>query len=143
MAQITYPNSQSTLTLNSYTFQHLMEGEALNFAPVNEKTSRTNAMNKGVSITNRVDGGVHDVTIMVQRHSPDDAFLNAAKNEAEPVVFNGSAKRTYIDGGTRKKATMTLEAGSITTQPGTAENNQDADNSRTYVIQFREAKETF
>ena len=143
MATISYPNSQSTLTLNGYTYANLMEGEALNLAPANEKTSRTNSMGGGVSVTNRIDGGVHDLTIMVQRYSPDDKFMNDAKNSGTPVLFNGSMKRAYSENGTSKKATTTLVSGTITTQPTRAENNQDADDSRTYVIQFRDAKETF
>ncbi len=143
MAVISYPNSQSTLTLNAYTFQHLMEGEAIKVEPVNEKTSRTNSMNGGVSITNRVDGGVHNLTVMVQKHSPDDKFLNDSKNAAEVTVFDGSMKRTYVQDGTRKKSTTTLEGGSFTVQPTNTDNNQDADNSKTYVIQFRNAKENF
>lgn len=143
MSQISYPNAQSTLTLNGYTFQHLMEGEALNLAPVNEKTSRTNAMNGGVSVSNRIDGGVHELTIMVQKHSPDHKQLNDWMNEAAPVIMDGSMKRAYNEGGNSKKSTTSLDGGSFTTQPGNAENNQDADNSKTYVVQFRNAKETF
>lgn len=143
MAQISYPNAQSTLTLNGYTFLHLMEGEALNLAPVNEKTSRTNSLNAGVSVSNRIDGDVHDLTIVVQKHSPDDKQLNDAKNSASPTIFNGSMKRAYIEGGSKKKATTELASGSFTVQPGNVDNNQDADNSKTYVIQFRVAKETF
>lgn len=143
MSVISYPNTQSTLTLNGYVFQHLMEGEALSLAPANERTSRTNSTGGGTSITNRIDRGVHNLTIMVQRHSPDDKFLNDAKNAAAPTVFDGSMKRAYSENGTSKKSTTTLAAGSFTTQPTTADNNQDADNSRTYVIQFRDAVETF
>lgn len=143
MARISYPNAQSTLTLNGYTFQHLMEGEALNLAPVNEKTSRTNSMSSGVSVSNRIDGGVHDLTIMVQKHSPDHKVLNDWTNEVAPVIMDGSMKRAYIEDGTAKKATTALDGGSFTTQAGNTENNQDADNSKTYVIQFRNAKETF
>jgi len=143
MSVISYPNAQSTLTLNGYVFQHLMEGEALNLAPANEKTARTNGINGSVSVSNRVDGDVHDLTIMVQKHSPDDKFLNDAKNSASPTVFDGSMKRAYFEGGTSKKATTQLTTGSITTQPGNVDNNQDADNTKTYVIQFRSAIETF
>lgn len=143
MAVISYPNSQSTLTLSGYVFQHLMEGEALSLNSPNEATSRTNSTGGGVSISNRIDKGVSDLTIMVQRHSPDDKFLNDAKNSAAPFIFDGSLKRAYSEGGTSKKTTTTLASGSITTQPTTADNNQDADNSRTYVIQFRDAVETF
>lgn len=143
MAAISYPNAQSTLTLSGYTFNHLLEGEALNLAPVNEKTARTNSIGGGVSISNRVDGDVHNLTIMVQKHSPDDKFMNDAKNSVSPFIFNGSMKRAYIEGGSKKKATTQLASGSITTQPGNVDNNQESDNSKTYVIQFRSAIETF
>jgi len=143
MAVILYPNAQSTLTLNGYTFQHLAEGEALNLSPANEKTARTNSVSNGVSISNRSDSGVHDLTVMVQKHSPDDKLLNDARNSALPTLFNGSMKRSYSESGTTKKATTSLESGSITSQPGNVDNNQEADNTRTYVIQFRDAKELF
>lgn len=143
MAVISYPNSQSTVTLSGYTFTSLMEGEALSLNSPNEATSRTNSINGGVSIITRVDKGVSDFTIIVQRHGPDDKFLNDAKNSAAPFIFDGSMKRAYFENGTSKKVTITLESGSLTTQPTTAENNQDPDNSRTYVIQFRNAVETF
>ena len=120
-----------------------MEGEALSLAPVNEKTSRTNSIGGGVSVSGRVDGGVHNLTVIVQRHSPDDKFLNDAKNAAAPTVFDGSMKRAYSENGTSKKTTTTLSSGSITRLRSTADNNEDADNSRTYVIQFRNAVETF
>lgn len=143
MSVISYPNSQSTLTLNGVTFQHLYEGESLNLSPINEKTSRTNSIGNGVSVTNRLDGDVHDLTIVVQKHSPDDKFLNDARNASTPTIFNGSMKRSYSENGTSKKATTTLASGSITVQPGNVDNNQDADNSKTYVVQFRSAIESF
>jgi hypothetical protein len=143
MSVISYPNSQSTLTLNGHVFQNLMEGEALSLNSPNEATARTNSMNGGVSVSNRIDKGVSDLTVMVQRHSKDDKTLNDAKNSSSPVIFEGSMKRAYFEDGTSKKTTTTLASGSITTQPTTADNNQDADNSRTYVIQFRNAVETF
>lgn len=143
MAQITYPNAQSTLTLNGYTFQHLMEGASLVLEPVNEKTSRNNSINSGVSVTNRVDGDVHNLTVMVQKHSPDDKTLNDWRNASSPTILDGSMKRSYTEGGTSKRATATLVAGSFTAQPTSTDNNQEADNSKTYVIQFRSAKETF
>lgn len=143
MANIVYPNTQSTLTLNGYTFQHLYQGAALVLAPVNAKTSRTNSMGGGTSISGRIDSGVHTLTIIVQKHSPDDKFLNDYKNSDTPIVFDGSMKRAYTESGTSKKATTTLATGSFTTQPTTTDNNQDSDDSRSYVIEFRDAKETF
>mgnify|MGYP003630734068 CR=1 FL=1 len=143
MAIINYPNAQSTLTLNGYTFQSLAEGEALSLSPVNERTSRTNSIGGGLSVSNRMDGGVHDLTIVVQKHSADDKTLNDARNGEEPVLFNGSMKRSYSESGNSKQSTASLTNGSITTQATNADNNIESDNSRTYVIQFRDAKELF
>lgn len=138
MAVITYPNGQSTLTWGGYTFQHLMEGEALNLAPANERTSRTNSMSGGVSVTNRIDAGVHNLTIMVQRNSPDYDFMEGVKIQASPFVADGSMKRAYSRDGTSLKESKRLISGSITTQSTIAENNQDPDSSISYVIQFRD-----
>lgn len=143
MANIVYPNVQSTLTLNGYLFQHLYQGAALVLTPVNAKTARTNSINGGASVSGRVDADVHTLTIMVQKHSPDDKFLNDAKNSQTPVIFDGSMKRAYLESGTSKKATTALATGSITTQPTKTDNNQDPDDSRSYVIEFRSAIETF
>ena len=143
MADLVYPNSQSTLTWGGYTFQHLAVGGAIVIEPVNPLTARTNSTGGGTSVTKRADAGVHNVAIMVQRHSPDDKFMNDRRNDAVPFVADGSAKRAYIEAGTSKKATVTLSSGSITTQPSTTENNQDPDDTRTYVIEVRNAVETF
>tara|TARA_R110000744_G_scaffold62206_8_gene128403 strand:+ start:469 stop:900 length:432 start_codon:yes stop_codon:yes gene_type:complete len=143
MAIINYPNVQSTLTLNGYTFQHLAEGESLSLAPVNDRTARTNSVGGGLSVSNRMDGGVHDLTVIVQKHSPDDKFLNDARNSETPILFNGSMKRAYAESGTTKKSTTSLDNGTVTTQATNADNNQESDNSRTYAIQFRDAKELF
>jgi negative regulator of genetic competence, sporulation and motility len=143
MAVISYPNAQSTLSLNGYTFQHLASGEALNLAPANERTSRTNSMNNGVSVSNKINGGVHDLTVIVQKHSPDHKILNDARNSDFPIIFEGSMKRSYNEGGKSKKATTSLTGGSITTQAGNVDNNEESDDTKTYVIQFRDAKELF
>jgi negative regulator of genetic competence, sporulation and motility len=143
MAIINYPNAQSTLTLNGNTFQHLAEGESLSLAPVNAKTARTNSVGGGLSVSNRIDGGVHNLTVIVQKHSPDDKLFNDARNSESPIIFNGSMKRAYTDNGTSKKSTTSLTNGTITTQATNADNNQESDNSRTYVVEFRDAKELF
>jgi negative regulator of genetic competence, sporulation and motility len=143
MAVINYPNAQSTLTLNGVLFQNLAQGGSLSLAPANARTSRTNSAGGGLSVSNRIDGGVHDLTIMVQKHSADDKFLNDSRNSDLPVLFEGSMKRAYSENGTSKKSTTSLNNGTITTQATNDDNNLESDNSRTYVIQFRDAKELF
>jgi negative regulator of genetic competence, sporulation and motility len=143
MAIINYPNAQSTLTLNGVLFQNLAQGGSLSLVPANARTSRTNSAGGGLSVSNRIDGGVHDLTIMVQKHSADDKFLNDSRNSDLPVLFEGSMKRAYSENGTSKKSTTSLNNGTITTQATNDDNNLESDNSRTYVIQFRDAKELF
>lgn len=142
MAQIIYPNSQSTVKIGGYTFRHLMEGASIVIEPVNDFSSRTNAVNDGLSASKRVDADVHNVTLIVQRHSPDDKELNDWRN-GDFSARDGSIKRAYQEGGVSKKITAQCKSGTILTQPTSTDNNQDADNSKTWVIQFRSVKETF
>lgn len=139
MANITYPNNQSTLTLNGYLFQHLAEGASLVLAPVNEKTSRINSANNGVSVSNRVDGDVHTLTVQVQKHSPDDVVCNDLINGALTDVVRGSMKRVFYREGEPFKETYQLEGGSITTRPTDTQNNQELDVVMEYTFQFRSA----
>lgn len=139
MANITYPNNQSTLTLNGYLFQHLAEGASLVLAPVNEKTSRINSANNGVSVSNRVDGDVHTLTVQVQKHSPDDVFCNDLINGTLTDVVRGSMKRVFYREGEPFKETYQLEGGSITTRPTDTQNNQELDVVMEYTFQFRSA----
>ena len=139
MANITYPNNQSTLTLDGYTFQHLAQGASIVLAPVNDATSRVNSTNGGVSVAKRVDGDVHTLTIQVQKHSPDDIFCNDILNGELTDVTRGSMKRVYHREGESFKETYQLEGGSITTRPTETQNNQELDVVMEYVFTFRSA----
>ena len=67
MALITVDATSSTLTLNGYAFSSFAEGDFITLAFPNPHTSRTNSAAGGVSIQERIDGGVCDMTIRVQK----------------------------------------------------------------------------
>ena len=139
MSVILLAAEATTITLNGYALTSMAEGDYAVLAPVNPLTSHTNSENGGVNINGRVDGGVTDMTVRVQKLSADDVFLNSARNSALPTVFNGSAKTNYVRDGVDSVETYTLESGSITTQPTDTKNNQDGNAMMEYVIRFRNA----
>ncbi|EGB6331292.1 hypothetical protein H7383_004859, partial [Salmonella enterica] len=105
--------------------------------PSNPLTSRANSANNGVTISGRVDAGVHVMVMRVQKFSNDDIWLNQQRNAAIPVVFNGSVKESFARDGAALKETYDLQAGSITTQPTQTKNNQDVNALMEYTIEFR------
>ena len=136
MAQISLAADSTTLTLNGRVMQDFEAGDRFTLAPVNPKTSHTNSSNNGVTITERVDGGVHDLTLRVQKHSDDDVFLNTLRNDPS-VIIVGSSKEVFVKDGTDGVDTHELQAGSITTQPTSTRNDQDGNSLMEYVIRFR------
>lgn len=139
MSVVSLAAENTTLVLNGYAFTSFSEGDFLVLAPVNPLTSQTNSTNGGVSINERVDGGVHDLTIRVQKYSADDVWLNSAVNSRPVTVFAGSSKTNYVRDGVEAVETYTLEGGSVTTQPTNTQNNQDGNAMMEYMIRFRTA----
>lgn len=135
---INFQNDSSTLVLNERIITDLVEGDTMTLTPVNEKTFRNNDA-KSVSIGNRVDGGVHDLTIPVVKNSEDDIWFNNAMNQSTPVVFEGSLKELYNRDGTDFVSSWLLEAGSFTVRPTDTRNNQDGNAIMEYTIQLRNA----
>lgn len=138
MSEIVLQGNSTTLTLNGFVFTNLIEGDAVELAPVNPKTFRVNSQ-KGVTIGNRSDGDVHDLTVRVQKYSQDDVFLNSAMNQADPVVFNGSLKENFVRDGADGVASAILELGSLTDRPTDIRNTQDGNAAIEYKIQVRAA----
>ena len=63
-------NAESTtLVLNGFAITDFASGDRLELNPVNPLTSQVNAANGNVTINKRVDGGVHDLVVRVQRFS--------------------------------------------------------------------------
>lgn len=138
MSNVSLAANNTTLTLNGYVFDDLIEGDQLELAPVNAKTFRVNS-EKGVTVGKRSDGDVHDLTIRVMKYGQDDLFLNSAMNQAEPVIFNGSMKENFVRDSVDGVATWTLENGSLTDRPTETRNTQDGNAVMEYRIQFRAA----
>jgi len=122
---------------NGYALSSLAEGDFITIESPNPLTVRTNAENDGVTVKQRLDARVLDVTIRVQKLSEDDIFLNVIRNSNEPILINGSIKESYTIDGNDSKDSWTLEAGSITDQPSDTKNNQDGNAMMEYKIQFR------
>ena len=143
MAVVTTNNA--TLELNSnvngdHLFTSFVSGDIYEIAPVNDRTSHINASNGGVSLQKREDGGVHTLTIRVQKGSDDDIFLNSNLNAGGVAIFNGSSKENIIKDGLPFVETWSLETGTITTSPTGTKNDQDGNALCEYVLTFRNAE---
>jgi len=137
MALIQLDANSTTLVLNGTVIADLIEGDFLEINPVNPLTSQVNSSDGGVNIKKRVDGGVHDLIVRVQKFSVADVFLNNAMNQESPVIFNGSAKEDFIRDGVEGAESYLMENGTFTTRPGNAKNNQEGNNAMEYTIRFR------
>lgn len=140
MAAIQLAADSTTITLNGRVYTDLVNGDFLELAPVNNKTTHTTAQGGGVSIQERGDADVHNLTIRVHRFSEDDLELSKAANDAGVTLFNGSMKENFKRDGVAGVETWLLENGSVTTRPTVAKNDQDGNAVMEYVLQFRTAK---
>lgn len=133
-------NAESTsLVLNGTPITDFAEGDIVELNPVNPLTGRINGAAGAVNVNKRIDGGVHDLIIRVQKYSDSDVFLNSAINQVDPVIFNGSVKEDFTKDGTAGAESYILENGSITTRPANVKNNTDGNGMVEYTIQFRNA----
>jgi len=137
MSQIVVSADTATFVLNGRIITDIASGDYLTITPSNALTSRANSSQNGVTISKRVDSGVHVVVFRVQKFSNDDVWLNQQRNSAIPVVFNGSVKESFVRDGAALKETYDLQVGSVTTQPTQTKNNQDVNALMEYTIEFR------
>lgn len=137
MSQIVVSADTATFVLNGRIITDIASGDYLTITPSNALTSRANSSQNGVTISKRVDSGVHVVMFRVQKFSNDDVWLNQQRNSAIPVVFNGSVKESFVRDGAALKETYDLQVGSVTTQPTQTKNNQDVNALMEYTIEFR------
>lgn len=139
MAIITMAADSVSLVLNGFPIVDFGEGDVVELIPVNPLTGRINGAEKSVNINQRIDGGVHNLVMRVQKYSESDVFLNSSINQAVPVVFNGSCKEDFIRDGVAGSESYILENGSHTTRPSNAKNNTDGNAMMEYTIEFRNA----
>ena len=137
MSQIVISADTATIVLKGRIITDIAAGDYVTLTPSNPLTSRANSANNGVTISGRVDAGVHVMVIRVQKFSNDDIWLNQQRNAAIPVVLNGSVKESFVRAGAALKDPYDLQAGSITTQPTQTKNNQDVNALMEYTIEFR------
>ena len=136
----TYLNAESTtLVLNGFSITDFAAGDRIELNPVNPLTSHVNAANGNVTINKRVDGGVHDLVVRVQKFSASDVYLNSAMNQEDLVVFDGSVKEDFVRDGTAGAESYILESGSFTTRPSNVKNDTDGNAMMEYTIRFRNA----
>ena len=140
MSIITISADSATLILNDYTFKSFAEGDYLTLTPVNAHTSRVNSAVGGVTISERMDKDVYDLTFSIQKYSDDDVFMLSQINTPGATLFEGSAKESYAKDGQAGVESWNLDGGSITTLPTQTRNNQDGNAMMEYTIQFRTAK---
>lgn len=126
----------TTVILNGVVFNNLAEADAVTLQQPNQRTSRTNS-ERGVTIGARNDAQVTNLTLKVERYSPDDVTLSNWQNGNKITVINGSVKEAFNRDDSDFLENWTLEAGSITTQPEHVKNNQEPVAVVSYTIQFR------
>lgn len=137
MSNITLAADSTTLTINGRVITSTVAGDIYELAPVNDLTGHTNSSDGGVTIHKRVDAGVHNLTLRVQRFSEDDAFLNDIKESPGVQLIEGSAKENFNRDGTDGTETFELQTGSMTTQPTKTKSDTDGNALVEYVIRFR------
>ncbi|WP_145537270.1 hypothetical protein [Yersinia alsatica] len=137
MAEIVINSSTATIVLNGRIITDIVTGDYVTLTPSNPLTSRANSAQNGVTISKRVDAGVHVMVLRVQKFSNDDIWLNGLSNSEIPTVINGSIKESFIRDGASLKETYDLQVGSLTTQPTQTKNNQDVNALMEYTIEFR------
>ncbi|ELI8120980.1 TPA: hypothetical protein ACQQX6_004361 [Yersinia enterocolitica] len=137
MAEIVVNSSTATIVLNGRIITDIVTGDYVTLTPSNPLTSRANSAQNGVTISKRVDAGVHVMVLRVQKFSNDDIWINGLSNSEIPTVINGSIKESFIRDGASLKETYDLQVGSLTTQPTQTKNNQDVNALMEYTIEFR------
>lgn len=136
MARITVPADSSTLTLNGRVIQDFEAGDVYTLTYANPKTAHTNSSNGGVTIHERVDGGVGDLVVRVQKFSDDDVFLNTLRNSPATII-DGSLKEVFNKNGQDGVDTHELQSGSVTAQPSPTKSDTDGNSLMEYTIRFR------
>lgn len=139
MSKITMQADSSSLVLNGQAIADFAEGDIIEVNYVNPLTSRVNSAGGGVNASKRVDSGVADMIVRVQKFSPSDVFFNSASNQEGIVVFDGSLKEDFVRDSSNASESYTLESGTITVRPNNVKNNTDGNAMMEYTIQFRNA----
>ena len=139
MAIVTLSADAATLIINGTAITDMVSGDIITLVPVNPATAHINSANGGVSIFERIDRDVYDLTCRVQRLSGSDMFLNATLRQNPLVVLNGSLKENFTRDNIDGVESWILESGSFTTQPTKTVNTEDGNALSEYTMRFRRA----
>lgn len=137
MATILYKEDSVSCVLNGHVFNDFITGDVIEMEPVNEATSHVDSAN-GVSISDRADKDVYNMTVRVQRNSPDDIFLNQAVTNFEKL--DGSLKENFDSNGDGGLDNWNFESGAVTKRPTSTRNNIEVNAVHEYVVRFRYAR---
>ncbi len=134
---INFLTASSTLILNGVVIDDLIAGDYMTLTFPNPVTSRANGEKNSVTTSKRVDSDVAVMAVSVKKVSDSDKFLNNARFQDVPVVFQGSIKDNYSADGIEAVESYLLENGTFTDQGDDTRNNQERGDVMVYTIEFR------
>ena len=135
MAVSRFLTNSTTLVLNGELIKDFINGDVIELAFVNPKTSRTYGANGAVNVTERSDAKVATLKVNLMRYSDNDIWMTEMMNSESVVIFDGSLKEVYIKDGSESVESYEILSGSITTKPSYTKNNQEATATVEYVIE--------
>ena len=102
--------------LNGELIKDFINGDVIELAFVNPKTSRTYGANGAVNVTERSDAKVATLKVNLMRYSDNDIWMTEMMNSESVVIFEGSLKEVYIKDGSESVESWEILSGSFTEQ---------------------------
>ena len=135
MAVSRFLTNSTTLVLNGELIKDFINGDVIELAFVNPKTSRTYGANGAVNVTERSDSKVATVKVNLMRYSDNDIWMTEMMNSESVVIFDGSLKEVYIKDGSESVESWEILSGSFTEQNGVTKNNVETNGTVSYIIE--------
>ena len=135
MAVSRFLTNSTTLVLNGELIKDFINGDVIELAFVNPKTSRTYGANGAVNVTERSDAKVATLKVNLMRYSDNDIWMTEMMNSESVVIFDGSLKEVYIKDGSESVESWEILSGSFTEQNGVTKNNVETNGTVSYTIE--------
>ena len=135
MAVSRFLTNSTTLVLNGELIKDFINGDVIELAFVNPKTSRTYGANGAVNVTERSDSKVATLKVNLMRYSDNDVWMTEMMNNESVVIFEGSLKEVYIKDGSESVESWEILSGSFTEQNGVTKNNVETNGTVSYTIE--------
>lgn len=135
MAVSRFLTNSTTLVLNGELIKDFINGDVIELAFVNPKTSRTYGANGSVNVTERSDSKVATLKVNLMRYSDNDIWMTEMMNSESIVIFEGSLKEVYIKDGSESVESWEILSGSFTEQNGVTKNNVETNGTVSYTIE--------